>query len=132
MVAPRDEAPSWQGARWVASCVMHRHGIPLGEVVAPVPDDPDPEPVYVQPNQQAIQACQRAFTPYRNSRSYEIPSVYLLVELVITTCELGVFWELRLVHMTGVPADRRRLCLGADSVAIIKHNSESEDVNSSE
>ncbi|KAL0147117.1 hypothetical protein M9458_057641 [Cirrhinus mrigala] len=25
--------------------VTHRHGIPLGEVVAPAPDDPDPEPV---------------------------------------------------------------------------------------
>ncbi|KAL0173571.1 hypothetical protein M9458_029539, partial [Cirrhinus mrigala] len=29
--------------------VTHRHGIPLGEVVAPAPDDPDPEPVYVIP-----------------------------------------------------------------------------------
>ncbi|KAL0151781.1 hypothetical protein M9458_052932 [Cirrhinus mrigala] len=38
--------------------VTHRHGIPLGEVVAPAPDDPDPEPVYVLPNQQAIQASQ--------------------------------------------------------------------------
>ncbi len=38
--------------------VTHRHGIPLGEVVAP-PDDPDQGPVYVQPNQQAIQAHQR-------------------------------------------------------------------------
>ncbi|KAI2648160.1 hypothetical protein H4Q32_018179 [Labeo rohita] len=28
-------------------------------VVASTPDDPNPEPVYVQPNQQAIQACQR-------------------------------------------------------------------------
>ncbi|KAL0172858.1 hypothetical protein M9458_033169, partial [Cirrhinus mrigala] len=36
--------------------VTHRHDMPLGEVVAPAPDDPDPEPVYVQPNQQAIQA----------------------------------------------------------------------------
>ncbi|KAI2656566.1 hypothetical protein H4Q32_029768 [Labeo rohita] len=39
--------------------ITHRHGIPLGEVVALVPDDPDPEPVYMQPNQQAIQAHQR-------------------------------------------------------------------------
>ncbi|RXN17445.1 Zinc finger BED domain-containing [Labeo rohita] len=38
------------------SCALH--GIPLGEVVALAPDDPDPEPVYVQPNQQAIQARQ--------------------------------------------------------------------------
>ncbi|XP_066556065.1 putative nuclease HARBI1 [Amia ocellicauda] len=37
--------------------VAHRHGIPLGEVAAP-PDDPDPRPMYVQPNQQAIQARQ--------------------------------------------------------------------------
>jgi len=37
--------------------VAHRHGIPLGEVAAP-PDDPDPGPMYVQPNQQAIQARQ--------------------------------------------------------------------------
>ncbi|KAI2650183.1 hypothetical protein H4Q32_000115 [Labeo rohita] len=28
------------------------------KVVAPAPDDPNPEPVYVQPNQQAIQARQ--------------------------------------------------------------------------
>ncbi|KAL0147102.1 hypothetical protein M9458_057626, partial [Cirrhinus mrigala] len=39
--------------------VTHRHGIPLCEGVAPVPDDPDPKPVYVLPNQQAIQARQR-------------------------------------------------------------------------
>ncbi|XP_045076311.1 putative nuclease HARBI1 [Coregonus clupeaformis] len=38
--------------------VAHRHGIPLGEVGA-LPDDPDPGPVYVQHNQQAIQARQR-------------------------------------------------------------------------
>ncbi|MBN3307036.1 HARB1 nuclease, partial [Amia calva] len=37
--------------------VVHRHGIPLGEVAAP-PDDPNPGPMYVQPNQQAIQARQ--------------------------------------------------------------------------
>ncbi|XP_026090023.1 putative nuclease HARBI1 [Carassius auratus] len=37
--------------------VAHRHGIPLGEVAAP-PDDPDPGPIYVQPNQQAVHARQ--------------------------------------------------------------------------
>ncbi|MBN3303577.1 HARB1 nuclease, partial [Amia calva] len=37
--------------------VAHRHGIPLVEVAAPL-DDPDPGPMYVQPNQQAIQAHQ--------------------------------------------------------------------------
>nr|XP_055036504.1 putative nuclease HARBI1 isoform X2 [Misgurnus anguillicaudatus]XP_055042372.1 putative nuclease HARBI1 isoform X2 [Misgurnus anguillicaudatus]XP_055063138.1 putative nuclease HARBI1 isoform X2 [Misgurnus anguillicaudatus]XP_055075733.1 putative nuclease HARBI1 isoform X2 [Misgurnus anguillicaudatus] len=38
--------------------VAHLHGIPLGEVRA-LPDDPDPGPVCVQHNQQAIQARQR-------------------------------------------------------------------------
>ncbi|KAI2645282.1 hypothetical protein H4Q32_028260 [Labeo rohita] len=42
----------------VLHIVTDMHGIPLGEVVAPAPDDPDPELVYVQPNQQAIQARQ--------------------------------------------------------------------------
>ncbi len=59
-----------------------------------------------------------------------VKSIHVLVELVIKL----VNWEFSesLCHVIALPRNHRRLCLGVDSVSIEKHNSESEDVNSSE